>query len=76
VAHWRLVVLKGTILATGVMCIVAVVGGLDPKAGSSSVFHVQIRIRTLEWVYMGIAAIVAVAVAMCSGCLSYSTAGM
>jgi hypothetical protein len=58
------------------MCIVAVVGGLDPKAGSSSVFHVQIGIRTLEWVYMGIAAIVAVAVAMCSGSLWYSTAGM
>jgi hypothetical protein len=60
------------------MCIVAVVGGLDPKAGSSSVFHVQIGIRTLEWVYMGIAAIVAVAVqgvAVCSGCLWYSTAG-
>lgn len=54
----RLIVLEGTILTTGVVCIVAVVGGLDPKAGSSSVLHVQIGIRTLEWEDLRVAAIV------------------
>jgi hypothetical protein len=58
VAHRRLVVLEGSILATGVVCIVAGVGGLDPEAGSSSVFHVQDGIRSLVLMYIKVAAIV------------------